>query len=183
MTIANCEYLLTKARQACENPSDLSILTTDLIKHDGLLETLASRLIKRIPSTTEVHIIDSSQDTHASSSLNDNLDTSEQLTESEDSLNGKSLKLFSGKTDLDPLKLNQYNEANKRVVIGSARLLSQILSENYLLSVLDEKLTSQKYPSDIPHKNVFDRIDKTVINRQECIPYRRTSPSYDNDYE
>nr|CAH8829696.1 unnamed protein product [Trichobilharzia regenti] len=182
-TIANCEYLLTKARQACENPSDLSILTTDLIKHDGLLETLASRLIKRIPSTTEVHIIDSSQDTHASSSLNDNLDTSEQLTESEDSSNGKSLKLFSGKTDLDPLKLNQYNEANKRVVIGSARLLSQILSENYLLSVLDEKLTSQKYPSDIPHKNVFDRIDKTVINRQECIPYRRTSPSYDNDYE
>ncbi|CAH8485075.1 unnamed protein product [Heterobilharzia americana] len=180
-TISNCEYLLTKARQACENQSDLSILTADLIKHNGLLETLASRLIKQSPFPSEAHIIDSSQDMHTLSSLNDNLDTSEQITEATDNLNGKSLKL-SGTVDLESSDLHHYNEANKQIVIGSARLLSQILSENHLLNVLDEKLSSQKYSSNPPCELVFDQIDKRVIQKQECNP-SRTSPSYDNDYE
>ncbi|KAK4472715.1 hypothetical protein MN116_003942 [Schistosoma mekongi] len=180
--IANCEYLLTKARQACENQSDLNVLTVDLIKPDGLLETVASRLIKPIEFVSEVPIIDFPQIVCEQSPPDDDSKTSELLTEGTNNANGKSLKLLSSTTsNLDHLKMNQYNEANRRVVIGSARLLSQILSENHLLNILDEKLISQKH-SDFFCKDAFDKVDKFIIKNQECVPCN-TSPTYDNDYE
>ncbi|CAI2723568.1 unnamed protein product [Schistosoma spindalis] len=181
-TITNCEYWLNKARQACENQADLNVLTADLIKPDGLLETIASRLIKPIESTSEAPIIDFTQNIHEQYSHNDDLETSELFTESTDNVDGKPVKLLSSTTsDLNLSKVNQYNEANRRVVIGSARLLSQILSENHLLKILDKKLVSQKH-SNFLHKDEFDKVDKLIIHKQECSPCN-TSPTYDNDYE
>ncbi|XP_018648156.1 putative sarm1 [Schistosoma mansoni] len=181
-TIVNCEYWLNKARQACENQADLNVLTADLIKPDGLLETIASRLIKPIESTSEAPTIDLTQNIHEQYSHNDDLKTSEIFTESTDNVDGKPVKLLSStSSDLNLPKVNQYNEANRRVVIGSARLLGQILSENHLLEILDKKLVSQKHSNFSP-KDEFDKVDKLIIQKQECSPYN-TSPTYDNDYE
>ncbi|CAH8442735.1 unnamed protein product [Schistosoma turkestanicum] len=182
-TITNCEYWLTKARQACENQFDLNILTDDLIKPDGLLETVASRLIKPVESISEEPNFDLSQNTHEQDSHKEGSKTSELLTESTDKVDGKPLKLLTDTTpDLDLVKTSQYNEANRRVVIGSARLLSQILSENHLLNILDEKLISQKHPNFLC-KDEFNKIDKLIIRKQESAPCTSTSPTYDNDYE
>ncbi|CAH8448221.1 unnamed protein product [Schistosoma guineensis] len=181
-TITNCEYWLNKARQACENQADLNVLTADLIKPDGLLETIASRLIKPIESTSEAPITDFTQNIHEQYSHYDDPETSELFTESTDNVDGKPVKLLSSTTsDLNLPKVNQYNEASRRVVIGSARLLSQILSENHLLKILDKKLVSQKH-SNVLHKDEFDKVDKLIIHKQECSPCN-TSPTYDNDYE